>query len=424
MSSAFLAQLPFIGSSSTLGWQHDDVAQSYMDHLLQRARVLLPRRGWRVGLIKEFYPRGASLLGLNVNAGSEVCIRFRIPGKKNEFLPFHEVLCTALHEFTHCVHSKHDRSFWNLYYDLVKECEALEVAMIQQGKQLYPDMPQTLATRRPITHPRGRAVSGAGTAATPRSRRKATGYRLGGADAGGRGQIGTHGRHVTQLITKAAPTHGTSISASTPKAGFPGEGQRLGSGHLHQCVTPDSVTPTRDALRRILADAAERRLMREQLTAPPAKVSSQPLVPQLDAGASFRECDRQTEVDDDNVPDCIPQSILEKQDGGGWRCPRCSFLNGGGSPRSCAFCADCDGGEEAEGTAPKRSRVDREHSFLEMPTVVVSSPTASYTVLAEGPQERQRENTVREYYVVSSDDDSTCNSNQTLSGWCLDCPSK
>ena len=33
------------------------------------------RRGWSVGLLREFIPRSANLLGLNKNGGEEICIR-------------------------------------------------------------------------------------------------------------------------------------------------------------------------------------------------------------------------------------------------------------------------------------------------------------------------------------------------------------
>lgn len=107
--------------------------------LLRLAPILSKRSSWRVGQLKEFYPRRAGLLGLNVNKGQEICIRFRIPGQQQQFLPFHEVLCTSLHELAHCEVSRHDNSFWRLYYVLMKECEQLEVQLLQQGRQLYPD---------------------------------------------------------------------------------------------------------------------------------------------------------------------------------------------------------------------------------------------------------------------------------------------
>lgn len=411
MSSAFLAQLPFVGSSSTLGWQHDDVARSYMEHVLHRARVLLPRRGWRIGLIKEFYPRGATLLGLNVNAGSEVCIRFRVPGKKNEFLPFHEVLCTALHEFTHCVHSRHDRAFWNLYYDLVKECEALEITMIQQGMRLYPAISSTPMSCTGTASQQSRSGREGRTAATASSARGG-GRRLGngGARGGGRGAGGgmsTGSRHVAQTVIKAGRAVSSSSSSPPSSAAFPGEGRRLGGGGFRQYDAPIGFTPTRDALRRILAGAAERRLARTPPLAATVTLGSHPLALSLHNTTFPQRDEGQSEVDDDDAPDCVPHSLSGHEDGGGWNCPRCGFRNDDNVVGSCAFCADCDDEDEGEATWRKRPRLDSDHSPLETPTIVVSLATASKTAPTQQLQQQQLECTAEEHYIVVSDEDDS-----------------
>jgi DNA-dependent metalloprotease WSS1 len=402
MSSAFLAQLPFIGTTSTLGWQNDALAQSYMDHILQRARVLLPRRGWRVGVIKEFYPRGASLLGLNVNAGSEVCIRFRVPGKRNVFLPFHEVLCTALHEFTHCVHSRHDRAFWNLYYDLVKECEALEATMIQQGKQLYPEaayLPSNSAASS-CTHgePRRGVESKKSVASPPTSTNG--GRRIGGStSSGGCGAAtATRGRGgITTATVTARPGRGAKPTAAVSSSSadgnrtatsglFPGEGRRLGAaGGLHNFGDSSSscgATPTRDALRRILAAAAERRLQSTRPTAGAfsdgGTTSASPLSRQATVQQAVvidvvsEEGDEDEEEGGGEVPDHIPvsQSAVDDSDGS-WRCPRCGFCNEAGA-HTCQFCDnvdDNDNGEEHDGGAASLSGDERCAEWVAQPPV-------------------------------------------------------
>ncbi|KAG5494676.1 hypothetical protein JIQ42_02291 [Leishmania sp. Namibia] len=409
MSSAFMAQLPYIGSSATLGWQHDDVALSYMEHILQRARVLLPRRGWRVGLIKEFYPRGASLLGLNVNAGSEVCIRFRIPGKKNEFLPFHEVLCTALHEFTHCAHARHDRSFWNLYYDLVKECEALEVTMIQQGMQLYPQLSGSLVGSSATAPQQSRCARQGGAAITPSSsRRGGRRWGAGGAVGGARGRnggISARGGNTTQSMIKFGLTPSCCSPSSAKGEAFPGEGRRLGGVGDRQHSGVAAFTPTRDALRRILADAAERRLMRKPPPTATAHLGSETLTRPLDDGTHSRGEESQAEVDDEGVPDCVPQSLSDEQDGGGWRCLRCGFLNDHDVIGSCAFCADCDDGDETEAAWLKRPRLDGDHPSLGMSTRIGSSSTAPDTVPAQPSALQRCESRSNKKYIILSDDD-------------------
>lgn len=128
-----------VGQFSTLGLVNDDIAQGYMTHIMQRLELLLESRDWYIHHLKEFYPRSLRLLGLNVQKGKEVCIRFRVPSCKSKFLPFSEVMCTVLHELVHCVHSRHDKSFWEMYGRLVAECEALEVQLLEKGFPLYPN---------------------------------------------------------------------------------------------------------------------------------------------------------------------------------------------------------------------------------------------------------------------------------------------
>ncbi|KPA84669.1 hypothetical protein ABB37_01180 [Leptomonas pyrrhocoris] len=356
MSNAFMAQLPYIGTTSTLGWHNDVLAQSYMDHIVQRARVLLPRRGWRVGVLKEFYPRGASLLGLNVNAGSEVCVRFRVPGKRNEFLPFHEVLCTALHELTHCVHSRHDRAFWNLYYDLVKECEALEVTMIAQGKQLYPAAAYVASDT---------AMRGSSPSSSPRraktSRRGGGGiggHRLGGEQhSAGRGRgrgAGTTTRSRNGTVTTTARQGKTKKFASASPTGqdgkssaaFPGEGRRLGeSAALRPFDSAPGFTPTRDVLRRILAAAAERRSKQTgsaEAPNPSVRSSSMGIRDSSPSPGDTEADSREAVSDEDDVPDRVPpsQSALDDNDGS-WKCSRCGFCNEAGAC-GCQFCDNDD----------------------------------------------------------------------------------
>ncbi|KPI90831.1 hypothetical protein ABL78_0064 [Leptomonas seymouri] len=366
MSNAFMAQLPYIGTTSTLGWHNDPLAQSYMEHIVRRARVLLPRRGWRVGIIKEFYPRGASLLGLNVNAGSEVCLRFRVPGKRNEFLPFHEVLCTALHEFTHCMHSRHDRVFWNSYYDLVKECEALEVAMLQKGEALYPEAAYVTSTNAkgasPSSSSKGVKASrrGDGRGNSGRAFPSRGGKRLGGAQSSpsrgnGRGAGATtcSGSATTTTTTTTRPVKtSTTAPVSSPNhdgkenAAFPGQGRRLGRGvGLQRYDAPPGPTPTWDALRCILASAAERRLALSGGTtapsgavcAPPTGTRNPPLPRPGTRGGLSEEVPGEGDLPCHIPP---PQSAT-RDSNDSWRCPRCGFCNEA-DVRSCQLCDNDD----------------------------------------------------------------------------------
>lgn len=393
MSSGFLAQLPCIGEVQTLGWAGDDVAKSYMEHLLQRARHILPRRGWHVHVLKEFYPRGASLLGLNVNQGSEVCVRFRVPGSKTEFLPFHEVLCTTLHEFAHCRVSQHNRQFWNLYYELVRECEALEVSMVAQGVSLYPAYVST-ASSTPSPSPslrkagKGRVLGGRAASTKDTTARAAGGVAV----RGGRTRtvvvpsprtassaVASAPQQQQQPSTRATPTIHTlagvaqpqlAPSSSLPSASptslnasvFTGTGHRLGGGPL------PATSPTAEVLRHILASAAERRLRREQrrgvqTTVPllPPPLDAHTATPTEDSVAlpsegSDGECDNE---EGEPLPDAIPlsQEAIRRSAGeatpaaaapGSWICPRCGYCNASTVP-SCEVCSNVEDDEGDRG---------------------------------------------------------------------------
>jgi hypothetical protein len=56
------------------------------------------KRGWRVGVLSEFVPEQANLLGLNINRGEQIQVRLRYAADLNQFLPFDQVLDTLLHE--------------------------------------------------------------------------------------------------------------------------------------------------------------------------------------------------------------------------------------------------------------------------------------------------------------------------------------
>lgn len=62
-------------------------------------KPIMRNRGWRVGVLTEFYPAQTNLLGININRGSKICLRLRYPGDQNQFLPVDEVIDTMLHEY-------------------------------------------------------------------------------------------------------------------------------------------------------------------------------------------------------------------------------------------------------------------------------------------------------------------------------------
>ena len=88
-------------------------------------KPIMRQRGWRVGILTEFYPPEQNLLGLNWNRGQKICLRLRYPGDERQFLPLEQVVDTMLHELCHNVHGPHNEAFHDLWNQLRDEHEAL-----------------------------------------------------------------------------------------------------------------------------------------------------------------------------------------------------------------------------------------------------------------------------------------------------------
>ncbi|KAI4168112.1 MAG: hypothetical protein LQ343_006645 [Gyalolechia ehrenbergii] len=88
-------------------------------------KPIMRQRGWRVGILTEFYPPEQSLLGLNWNRGQKICLRLRYPGDERQFLLLEQVVDTMLHELCHNVHGPHNEAFHQLWNQLRDEHEAL-----------------------------------------------------------------------------------------------------------------------------------------------------------------------------------------------------------------------------------------------------------------------------------------------------------
>lgn len=102
-----------------------------LDLLYELARIVAPIMSFyefKVGTFCEMCPRNPSLLGLNVNYGSKICIRLRPASNKNWFYPMNELIGTMLHELTHNKFGPHDSKFYaflnelkNKYYEIQAE---------------------------------------------------------------------------------------------------------------------------------------------------------------------------------------------------------------------------------------------------------------------------------------------------------------
>ncbi|MCJ1271581.1 hypothetical protein MMC22_011483 [Lobaria immixta] len=88
-------------------------------------KPIMRQRGWKVGILTEFWPPEKNLLGLNWNKGQKICLRLRYPTDERQFLPMEEVVDTMLHELCHIVHGPHDEPFHTLWNQLRNEHEQL-----------------------------------------------------------------------------------------------------------------------------------------------------------------------------------------------------------------------------------------------------------------------------------------------------------
>ncbi|CAA0814016.1 zinc ion binding [Striga hermonthica] len=100
-------------------------AQKILEKVAKQVQPIMRKHNWRVRLLSEMCPKNPNLLGLNVGHGIHVKLRLRRAKSDLDFLPFHEVLDTMLHELCHNAHSAHNASFYKLWDELRKECEDL-----------------------------------------------------------------------------------------------------------------------------------------------------------------------------------------------------------------------------------------------------------------------------------------------------------
>ena len=98
------AKMVFEHDSTVSEYQHEKHRPREAEalHTLRKVaslvKPIMRQRGWRVGVLTEFYPPETNLLGLNWNKGQKICLRLRYPGDANQFLPLEQVVDTMLHE--------------------------------------------------------------------------------------------------------------------------------------------------------------------------------------------------------------------------------------------------------------------------------------------------------------------------------------
>ncbi|KAI9770284.1 MAG: hypothetical protein M1840_003443 [Geoglossum simile] len=178
------------------GFPREAEALQMLKKVASLVRPIMRQRGWRVGLLQEFYPPAATdgrhLLGLNENAGERISIRLREPFDKTQFLPKETVVETMLHELTHNVHGPHDEKFDALLQKLREEHEKLTRSGYT-GEGFLSDGKVLGGKRIPLEEARRRARA---AAEKRRDLTKGSGQKLGG------GPI-VPGRNIREVIVSA-----------------------------------------------------------------------------------------------------------------------------------------------------------------------------------------------------------------------------
>ena len=103
--------------------EKSEEAKKLLDRLASICAPAMARRSWRVKCLKEFYPKNAGLLGMNVNKGVSIFIRLRPDRDKNSFLPWGDLLGTMVHELTHIGIGSHSADFYKLMDEIYDEVE-------------------------------------------------------------------------------------------------------------------------------------------------------------------------------------------------------------------------------------------------------------------------------------------------------------
>ncbi|KAJ3041560.1 hypothetical protein HDV00_009036 [Rhizophlyctis rosea] len=102
----------------------NEEALQLLKRIASMVKPIMRKRGWKVGLLVEFFPNNPNLLGLNVNRGQQIKIRLRPASDDARFLDFESLVGTMLHELTHIVHGPHDAKFYKLLDELYSEYES------------------------------------------------------------------------------------------------------------------------------------------------------------------------------------------------------------------------------------------------------------------------------------------------------------
>lgn len=100
-------------------------AKALLSRLVAYVKPLCKQRKYRVESLNEFWPDQKGLLGMNVSR-RKILIRLRHPDDVNQFYHWEFVLGTLIHELTHMEIGEHSAAFYKLMDQLHDEVEKLQ----------------------------------------------------------------------------------------------------------------------------------------------------------------------------------------------------------------------------------------------------------------------------------------------------------
>ena len=103
----------------------NDEALKLLQKLASHVLPLCRQRKYRISSLSEFNPTKQGLLGMNVNR-KKILIRLRDPHDVNQFYSWEFVLGTLVHEITHMEISEHSAAFYKLMDELHDEVDKLQ----------------------------------------------------------------------------------------------------------------------------------------------------------------------------------------------------------------------------------------------------------------------------------------------------------
>ncbi|EMG47244.1 WSS1 DNA-dependent metalloprotease WSS1 [Candida maltosa Xu316] len=103
-----------IGSIGSLKRYPDaEYAKSLLYDAARLVASIISEHKFKIGQLREMFPKQANLLGLNVNYGSKILLRLRHHHNDRSFLSIEEIVETFLHELTHNLYGPHDKKFYD-----------------------------------------------------------------------------------------------------------------------------------------------------------------------------------------------------------------------------------------------------------------------------------------------------------------------